>query len=269
MTALPALEVRNLAVGWEARVVAEIDELILSPGQITVLAGPNGAGKSTAIKTVARQIKPLSGSVTTGGANALTLDWRQFAQQIAYVPQLLETPKSLTVDETVMLGRNAHQAWWSWEVSPRDREAVENALTQTETTHLRTRKMAELSGGERQRVALAMALAQQTPVLLLDEPTAHLDFKHQIQLVSLLRRLKGQGIAVLLVLHDLNLIARVADNVVLLEKPGSEAPSRVAASGASEAVLTEEVLKRVYDVVVAITHDAASGVTSYVPISID
>lgn len=259
------LEVKDLQVGWSNRVVAVLPELVVEGGQIVVLAGPNGAGKSTALKTIARQNKSIGGSATISGADLFGLTHREFAQKLAYVPQLIEAPRGLTVYDLVLLGRNPHQTWWSWETSPVDRDAVQQALDQTEMSELSGRYVTDLSGGERQRAAIAMALAQQTPFLLLDEPTAHLDFKHQMQLLSLLARLKEQNLGVLLVLHDLNLIGRIADQVVLLEKP-AHGPSTIAASGTPESVLTETILQKVYEVAVAISVDAHTGIKTYTPL---
>lgn len=259
------LQARELQVGWLACPVATLNELTVKEGEVVVLAGPNGAGKSTAVKTLARQVVPLSGSVTIDGVNLLAMSHRDFARHVAYVPQIIEPPKAILVRDMVMLGRYAHQAWWSWETSPDDRAAAEEAMKATEIMDLRDRTVSLLSGGERQRVAVAMALAQQTPFLLLDEPTAHLDFKHQMQLLNLVARLKAEGLGLLLVLHDLNLISRVADRVVLLEKPAG-APSSIAASGAANDVLTEEILQRVYEVAVAIHRDAKTGLTTFTPL---
>ena len=259
------LRANALKVGWSGREIALLDELSVRAGEVVVLAGPNGAGKSTALKTLARQISPMSGSVTIGGANLFQMPQREFAQKIAYVPQLLEPPKLMSVREMVMLGRFAHQRWWSWEISAQDRDAAQQAMEATEVAGFAERPVSMLSGGERQRVAIAMALAQQTPFIFLDEPTAHLDFKHQMQLLRLVSRLRDEGLGLLLVLHDLNLISRVADKVVLLQKP-PDAPSSIAASGAADEVLTMEVLKRVYEVTVAIHRDTASGITMYTPL---
>lgn len=259
------LRAENLHVGWGKHAVAVLSELKVQPGEIVVLAGPNGVGKSTAVKTLARQVPPLSGRATIDGADVATMSSREFARLIAYVPQIIEPPRAMLVEEMVSLGRYPHQTWWSWESSPADKAAVESAMEATETSHLRERPVSLLSGGERQRVAIAIALAQQTPFVLLDEPTAHLDFKHQMQLLQLLSKLREDGLGMLVVLHDLNLISRIADRVVLLEKP-SEAPSRIAASGTAHEVLTEEILRRVYEVTVAIHRDAQTGITTYTPL---
>ncbi len=255
----------DLKVGWSKHTVATLAELRVAPGEIVVIAGPNGAGKSTAIKTIARHTPALAGKVTISGADAFTMPQRVFAQQLAYVPQIIEAPKAMLVEDLVLLGRSPHKDWWSWEVLGSDSSAAELAMTQTETLSLRKRLVSELSGGERQRVMIAMALAQQTPLLLLDEPTAHLDFKHQMQLLQLLSSLRDQRLGVLLVLHDLNLIDRIADKVVLLQN-SEQGPSDIAASGPPSSVLTRETLKRVYEVAVVITRDDATGITTYTPL---
>jgi iron complex transport system ATP-binding protein len=202
------------------------------------------------------------------------MDARSFARMVAYVPQLISVPQPMTVEEMVSLGRNPHQKWWSWESSADDREAINFALKQTELDQLRQRPVNGLSGGERQRAAIAMALAQKTRFILLDEPTAHLDFRHQLQLLDLLKQLRSIGLGILIVLHDLSLTARLADTVVLLGKPkttntqappNDTQPSIVARSGDPAEVFDSETLRQVYDVDVAIFKDAATGMVSYMP----
>lgn len=236
---------------------AGIDVDVL-PGAIHVIAGSNGVGKSTLVKTMARQLKPVCGEVMLNGANIWDVAPVEFARQVSYVPQSLELSQDLTVFELVMLGRTPHQRWWSWQVSQEDRDAVKDALEKTETWDLRTKYLSNLSGGERQRALLAGALAQQPRFILLDEPTAHLDFKHQLELADLLAQLKQQGLGLLLVLHDLNLIARIADYVVLLGK-GQEAPSPVVSRGDVTTVLTQENLRRAYEVEVDVIEDPKSA----------
>jgi iron complex transport system ATP-binding protein len=259
------LKATDLSVGWSSQAVAQLPDFSLSQGQVVVLAGPNGAGKSTALKTFARQIKPLGGSITIGGNDCFAMESKQFARHVAYVPQILDPPHELTVYELVSLGRNPHQPWWSWQTSQDDRAAVQDALEKTGTWELRKQLVKTLSGGERQRAFVAMAVAQKPDFMLLDEPTAHLDFKHQLELVSLLNNLKSNGLGMLVVLHDLNLTARLADEVVLLKRDGS-APSVVAASGPPSNVLTHETIKAVYEVDVLILKDPNSDFTTYTPI---
>lgn len=255
---------QNLAVGWQSKACALIEQMQIETGKITVLAGPNGAGKSTVLKCLARQIRPLSGSIKIDADEIWHLNARQFAQKVAYVPQQIDQLRKLTVMEWVSLGRNPHQSWWNWTSNDRDKEAVIAALNKTTSWDLRDKFMDGLSGGERQRVLIATALAQEPRFLLLDEPTAHLDFRHQLELVSVLKELKEHDLGVLIVLHDLNLISRLADNVVLLHAQNGE-PSQIAASGPANQVLTPETLRTVYEVEVCVLHDKKNNLTSYVP----
>ncbi len=257
---------KNLTVGFDRQPVACLSDFQLAQGEILVLAGPNGAGKSTALKTLARQLSPLAGSIHIDTADLTKLTSRQFARRVAYVPQRLDLTQDLSVVEYVSLGRYSHQSWWSWESNQGDRTAVEEALAVTGTLSVRSKPLGSLSGGERQRAMIATALAQKTQFLLADEPTAHLDFKHQLELVSLLKDLKQKGLGILLVLHDLNLIARLADRIILLQK-NKDGPSTTAASGTASEVLRPETLSLVYEVEVAIHTDPASGLTIYTPTS--
>ncbi|HEY9778205.1 MAG TPA: ABC transporter ATP-binding protein [Planktothrix sp.] len=253
----------KMKAGFGKEPVVSDLEVVVSGGEIVVIAGPNGVGKSTIVKVLSRQLKPMEGNVFFNGNDVWKMTPMEFARQVAYVPQSMETGHDMTVEEIVMLGRNPHQNWWQWYGSQSDRDAVDAALAATELSGLRSKSLAELSGGERQRAAIATALAQDPAFMLLDEPTAHLDFRHQLELVSLLQSLRDKkGIGCLLVLHDLNLIARAADRVVLLQKqPG--APSKIAATGAPPAVLTRENLQRVFEVEVQIHTDPESGETFY------
>ena len=221
---------KDLHVGFPGKPVAALGELQLHEGEIVVLAGPNGVGKSTTIKTIARQLQPLSGSITLGGKEIWSITAKEFAKQLAYLPQMLDPPQAMLVKEMVAMGRNPHQEWWSWRTDEGDSEAVRTAMEATGTTALSEQPVGLLSGGELQRVCIAMAIAQQTKFLLLDEPTAHLDYKYQLQLLELIAKLKANGLGIMLVLHDLNLIGRIADRVVLLKRqPNAEAI--VAATG--------------------------------------
>jgi iron complex transport system ATP-binding protein len=262
----PRLTATALAVGWTGRTVADRLDLCLAGGTITVVAGPNGAGKSTLLKTLARQLKPLSGQVELGGQRIWDMEAQTFAQQVAYVPQSLEPGQDLTVNELVALGRNPHQRWWSWAASAEDRLAVRRALEQTETWALKDKYLSTLSGGERRRALIATALAQQARLLLLDEPTAHLDFKHQMELCDLLDNLRRDRIGILVVLHDLNLMSRLADHILLLGKPDSQ-PSTFVACGSPQQVLEPPTLRAVYEVEVSIVDDPATGRKVYTPIA--
>jgi iron complex transport system ATP-binding protein len=265
---MAVIKAQNLVVGWGNTAVAKLDLLTVATGEIVVVAGPNGAGKSTAVKTIARQIKPLAGSIHIDEDPIAEMDAGVFAKMVAYVPQLISAPQQMTIEEMVSLGRNPHQPWWSWQSTESDTKAIDFALKQTELMHLRKRAVSDLSGGERQRAAIATALAQDTRFMLLDEPTAHLDFKHQLQLLDLLKQLKSIGLGILLVLHDLNLTARLADRVILLTKDTSAAPatpSTIARTGSPSDVFDQETLRRVYQVDVTIIRDDKSGMVGYMP----
>lgn len=255
----------DLLVGWDKRPIAKVPNLQLSPGAIVAIAGPNGAGKSTLIKTLARQITPLSGSIQIDGQEISACTARDFAQRVAYVPQMVDLFQDLSVKELVQLGRNPHQKWWSWHAAQTDETAVTEAMKSTGTWELRHKFIGSLSGGERQRASIAMALAQNASYILLDEPTAHLDFKHQLELVDLMKAMRVQDIGLLVILHDLNLMARVADDILFLKKDGTTTVSAPAAFGPAKEVLTRDVLQSVYDVEVQVFTDAESGQQNFVP----
>lgn len=256
------LTAKDLAVGFGIP-VAENIQLSLSGGTVLAIAGPNGAGKSTLVKSLARLIKPVAGEIEISGKNIWTMSAREFATQVSYVPQSQDFEQDLTVQELVALGRNPHQQWWSWSASREDKDAVNDALERTATGELRSKYLGNLSGGERQRVLIATALAQRAQFMLLDEPISHLDFRHQLELVELLDSLRKQGLCIIVVLHDLNVIAKLADSILLLEKSGQQ-PSRVAALSNAGEVLQPALLKQVFQVDVRCIADANTGSDVYV-----
>ncbi len=262
MSADNTIEMKDLRVGFHKQIVCEIEQAEIGKAQITVLCGPNGAGKSTLLKTIAKQIPALGGTVSIGGVPLGQLTELQLARQLAFVPQFVETRRSLSVHEWVSLGRNPHQNWWSWEWTTSDKKKVDDALERTNCSALRNKLIDELSGGERQRVLIATALAQEPAYMLLDEPTAHLDFRHQLELMDLLKQLKQEGLGILLVLHDLTLTARIADEVMLLSKTGAN--GNLKAKGKVSDVLSEESLRAVYGVNMEIVSTADGVLMSYV-----
>lgn len=260
---IDAICASELVCGWlESRPICKIDSLKIERGATTVLCGPNGVGKSTLLKTLAAQIIPLKGNITIDSTNTVDMDRRSIARKLAYVAQFTESRKNMTVEEYVFMGRNPHQDWWSWTQSKEDKEKVERALERTDCQDLRKNFLDNLSGGERQRVAIAAAIAQDPHYILMDEPTAHLDFHHQLELVELLKQLRAEKIGIMVALHDLNLAARAADQIILLKKSkGKE--STVAAQGAVNEVFTAEILADVYDVEVRIVQD--NGTPNFIP----
>jgi len=234
--------------------------LEIEKGSITAIAGPNGSGKSTLLKTLARQIKPFAGRVTLGGADIWSLDPSQFARRCAYVPQSFNSNTNLTVGELVALGRNPHQNWWSWSASAGDREATREALERAGLAGLEHRYLATLSGGERQRAQIAVALSQESDFVLLDEPISHLDFKYQRSIVKLIERLREDGKGIAVILHDLNVIDSMADQVALIGKGSEETgPGRLVAVGTSRDILTSSRIEEVFDVGIATVTDESTG----------
>ena len=236
------LEVESLTVSYGKRKVLEGVSLSVKPGEILVIIGPNGAGKSTLIRALSGTLPHEHGAVRVDGRDISAFNTSQRARQIAVVPQARNLPAAFTVYQSVLLGRTPYLGWMGM-TGERDRQLTQHALESTCCEDLADRGVGELSGGEQQRVLLARALAQNTPVLLLDEPTTHLDLQHQSGLLNLVRDLANrQNLAVLMALHDLNLASIYADRVALL------VAGRIRIIGTPAEVLTEEVLTRVYRV---------------------
>ncbi len=236
-----AFELRGVSVsyGGGQKALDSID-LEVRKGEICAVLGPNGAGKSTLVKVVSGALAPDRGSVFVFGA-ALTRDRRDIARKIAVVPQVVEAAAGFSVREVVMMGRAPHQGAWM-RASERDEQAVSRALSACELDALADRSVTALSGGEQQRVTIARALAQEAPILLLDEANAHLDVRHFISINELVRReVQERELACVMVLHDLNAAAQYADRIALLKA------GRLVAHGTIEEVMTYRRLKEVFE----------------------
>ena len=214
--------------------------LSVAPGQLLAVAGPNGAGKSTLLRLLSGALVPHEGEVSLDERALGDLSDRERARAIAVVPQSESSPFPVTVREMVGMGRYTHLGPWE-RAGSRDQAVVERALERCMVTPFAERQLGELSGGERQRVRIARALAQEAPILLLDEPTAGLDLRFQMELFHLLRELRADGLALLLVTHDLNLAARFADRLLLLDR------GRAEAMGTPADILSRETLEGVYE----------------------
>jgi len=234
------LELLNASLGYPEHPVLHQVSLRVDPGEVLAVVGPNGVGKSTLIKAASGALPPLSGEVRINGQDLRSLRPAARARLVSVVPQATDLPGNFLALDVVLMGRTPYLRWLENE-GALDREAAQLAMERTELAELAERPVGELSGGEQQRVLIARALAQQAPVMLLDEPTAHLDLRHQDQVLRLVRELaRERSLAVLLALHDLNLVARFADRVALLSNGG------VRALGKPEAVLTPNGLAEVY-----------------------
>ncbi|MFY9993660.1 MAG: Fe(3+) dicitrate ABC transporter ATP-binding protein FecE [Leclercia sp.] len=246
------LRTENLTLRYGTQTVLDGLSLTLPAGKITALLGPNGCGKSTLLNCFSRLLAPQSGSVLLNETPLNDLSSRQLAQRLALLPQHHSTPEGITVRELVAYGRSPWLSLWG-RLSTEDNARVNVAMSQTQTHSLAERRLSELSGGQRQRAFLAMVLAQDTPVVLLDEPTTYLDINHQVELMRLMGDLKSQGKTVVAVLHDLNQASRYCDHLVVL------ANGRVMAQGAPHEVMTPELLKSVFSVEAQIHPEPLSG----------
>jgi len=236
------LEIQSLSVAYGNRIILQQVSLVVRAGEIVAVVGPNGAGKSTLIRSVSGVIPKTAGNVLISGKDLTGLSASRRAQLLAVVPQAHQLPEAYSVYDTVLLGRTPYINWLG-QAGQADHTQVRRALEQTDISKLADRRVGELSGGEQQRVLLARALAQDTPLLLLDEPTTHLDLEHQSGLLNLVRKLSlEKNLAVLMVLHDLNLVGLYADRVALMVE------GRLHAVGDPQNVLTAETLSAVYHI---------------------
>ena len=230
---------RGVTAGYGPRVVLHDVSLDVSAGEVVAVVGPNGSGKSTLLRVLAGLVRPSAGEVRVDGARIASLSRPEIARRVSVVPQAVETLFPFTARELVALGRTARLDALG-RGSRDDAAAIERAIAALDLGDLADRRVDAMSGGERQRVVIAMALAQETPVLLLDEPTVHLDPAHQLATMELVLRLaRDRGLAVLAVLHDLNLAA-LADRVVVL------VDGRVDAIGAPLRVIEPQTVRRVF-----------------------
>lgn len=230
------LAAQNLRVGYGETPVIDGLDVAVHDRQITTVIGPNGCGKSTLLRSLARLLRPKAGAVLLDGHDIATLPTKKVAQTLGLLPQSPTAPAGLTVLELVSRGRHPHQSWYrQW--SAADEQAVRRALELTDITDLIDRPVDALSGGQRQRVWIAMTLAQETDLLLLDEPTTFLDLAHAIDVLDLVEDLRTtHGKTVVMVLHDLNLAARYSDRLVVMRG------GAVLAEGPPDEVITPEIL---------------------------
>jgi iron complex transport system ATP-binding protein len=254
------LEASGLTLGYADTAVVRDLDLRIPPGQVTVIVGANACGKSTLLRGLARLVRPRSGAVLLDGEAIHRLPTKQVARTLGLLPQNPIAPEGVTVSDLVGRGRHPHHGpFGRW--TSEDEAGVAEALTLTDTLGLADRVVDELSGGQRQRVWIAMALAQGTDLLLLDEPTTYLDVAHQVEMLDLLADLNARrGTTIVMVLHDLNLSARYADHLVALHT------GRVVAEGSPREVVTEDVVRAVFGLDNRVIDDPVSHTPLVVPV---
>ncbi len=254
------LRAEQLRLAYDDRVVADDLSLALPPGRLTAIVGPNACGKSTLLRALARLLRPRAGAVYLDGQEIFRLPTRQVATRLGILPQAPLAPEGITVVDLVARGRYPHQGWFrQW--SSADEAAVAAALSATHMVELGQRPVDELSGGQRQRAWIAMALAQETSVMLLDEPTTFLDLAHQVEVLDLLAQLnRDEERTIALVLHDLNQAARYAHHLVAMRD------GAVVAEGPPEKVVTEAMVSEVFGLVARVVPDPVAGTPLVVPV---
>jgi iron complex transport system ATP-binding protein len=253
-----ALAYGKASVGYAAPVVNEAT-LSVQPGEVVGLIGPNGAGKTTLLRAVSGGARIFSGEVSVGGRAVASYSHRDLARMVAVVPQATPSAFAFSARQFVEMGRHAHVSRFG-DLSAHDHEAVSRALALTDTESLCARRVDELSGGDLQRLTLAQALAQEPGILLLDEPTSHLDLNHRLQVLDVVRALADEGLAVLAVFHDLDIAARYSDRLAVVAGGVLEEP------GDPRAVLTQETLRRVFGVAAVIGTDPVTGSVQVLPV---
>jgi iron complex transport system ATP-binding protein len=268
MTATPAtapaatgtapLATDGVTLAYDRLVVAEDLTVEIPAGSFTVIIGPNGCGKSTLLRALARTLKPRAGRVLLDGAPMDGMRTKAIARRLALLPQSPIAPEAITVGDLVARGRYPHQGLLrQW--SPEDARAVDAAMGATEVTDLKERFVSDLSGGQRQRAWLAMALAQETDLLLLDEPTTFLDIAHQYEVMDLCARLHEEGRTLVAVLHDLNQAARYGSHVIAMKD------GRVVAQGPAQDVVTQALVRDVFGLAARVVPDPETGTPMVVP----
>jgi cobalamin transport system ATP-binding protein len=254
------LKIENLSASYGPRRVLQNISLDVNPGEVVALIGPNGAGKSTLIRVVSGVLPADGGRVRTNGTDLLSAPSMKRARHLAVVPQAVSMPPAFSVWETVLLGRTPYLNFLG-QVSAKDEEIARTALAKVDALGLRERRVGELSGGEQQRVLLARALAQSTPILLLDEPTSNLDLHYQVSFMDMVCALaKQDNLAVLVAIHDLNLASRYADRLALLVS------GEIKAQGTARQVLDPETIAAAYGLPVQVVpHPFLEGVPLVLP----
>ncbi|WP_019154204.1 ABC transporter ATP-binding protein [Robertmurraya massiliosenegalensis] len=244
-----AFRIKELTAGYERNLIFENLTASIEYGKITTIIGPNGCGKSTLLKTMGRILKKERGQVFIQEQDMQTLSTKEIAKRLAILSQSPSAPPQLTVGELISYGRYPHRKNVN-RLTEHDKEMIEWAMDVTQTAEFEARELAQLSGGQRQRVWLAMALAQKTDILLLDEPTTYLDMAHQIEVLKIVKKLNEEHhCTIVMVLHDINQASRFSDTIMAMRN------GKVLATGTPEAIMTPSVLKEVFQITANIIED--------------
>lgn len=239
---MEAISVKNLSVSYESNTIIENMDLSIPKGKISIIIGANGCGKSTLLKTISRINKPKGGDIYINGKNIKKVKEKDIAREVAFLPQGPVAPSGLTVRELVAYGRFPHQKLVGG-LNGHDNEVIEWAIDEAGLREFADREVENLSGGQRQRAWIAMTLAQETEIIMLDEPTTYLDMSYQLEVLEVLQRLnREKGITVVIVLHELNNACRFADHIIGLKK-GS-----IICEGKPLEVINKETLKKIYGI---------------------
>ena len=239
---MEAISVKNLSVAYEENLIIENMNLSIPSGEISIIIGANGCGKSTLLKTIARVIKPKGGDIFINGKNIREQKEKHLAAQVAFLPQGPVCPPGLTVKELIAFGRFPHQKLMGG-LKSHDKDIIQWAMEETELKEYADREIGNLSGGQRQRAWIAMTLAQETDIIMLDEPTTYLDMSYQLEVLKVLERLnKNKKITVVIVLHELNNACRFASNIIGLKQ------GKLICQGTPVDVITKESLKEIYGI---------------------
>lgn len=248
-----SIATQNLDIAYDNALIVENLEMAIPHNKVTSIIGPNGCGKSTVLKAVGRILKPKKGMVYLNGADISALSTKEIAKKMSILPQTPAAPGGLTVRELVAYGRFPHQNGFG-KLTKEDKKVVEWAISATKLSELQYREVNTLSGGQRQRVWIAMALAQQTDLILLDEPTTYLDMAHQLEVLELLYSLnRNQGCTIAMVLHDLNLAARFSDYMIAIRG------GKIIQHGTPEEVMIPKVLKETFSIDAEVVHEPRTG----------
>lgn len=253
------LKANNIVAGYDKKIIIDGINITIPSNRISVIIGANACGKSTLLKTLSRLIQPVSGEIVLGEKKLTDIPPKQLARVLGLLPQSPVAPEGITVADLVGRGRFPYQSFFKG-LGKKDYEAVEEALEIMGITNLANHSVDQLSGGQRQRVWIAMALAQQTDILLLDEPTTFLDISYQVEILDLLTDLnRNRGTTIVMVLHDINLSARYADYLFALRK------GKLIAEGTPSDIITEELIKQVFDLDCQVIRDPVSASPFIVP----